>query len=147
MPPSREEFWDFSLEIYATPGVKEACLEAQDCFGADVNLLLLLLWHDRGGLSISDDGMRALLAVSSDWQQNKLRSHRARRRAAKGTGAYEGLLREELALERQAQDALVAACHEALEKEASVGNSAHYLHSLGAPSALLTPLLAAIRRV
>ena len=42
LPSSR--FWDFSLEIYAKPGVAQACLALQDECGADVNLLLFCCW-------------------------------------------------------------------------------------------------------
>jgi uncharacterized protein (TIGR02444 family) len=147
MLPSCEKFWDFSLEIYAAPGVKEACLEAQDRYGADVNLLLLLLWLDGTGLRLSGDGMKALLAVSSDWQQNSLAPHRVRRRAAKGTEAYTSLLAEELALEREAQRALLKACHRATLDDETPENSVQYLDHLGAPSALIASLRAAIRRV
>lgn len=37
---SREGFWRFSLIAYKRPGVAEACLDLQDQFGFDVNLLL-----------------------------------------------------------------------------------------------------------
>lgn len=37
-------FWDFSLALYARPGVAPACLRLQARRGADVNLLLYCLW-------------------------------------------------------------------------------------------------------
>ena len=37
-------FWRFSLQLYRLPGVAEACIELQEKCGADVNLLLFLLW-------------------------------------------------------------------------------------------------------
>ena len=33
-------FWLFSRSIYGTPGVQRECLELQDSFGIDINLLL-----------------------------------------------------------------------------------------------------------
>lgn len=37
-------FWRFSCAIYAAPGVADACLDLQDEWGTDVNLLLLAAW-------------------------------------------------------------------------------------------------------
>jgi uncharacterized protein (TIGR02444 family) len=37
-------FWDFSLDVYARPDMRDACLKLQDEAGADVNILLLCLW-------------------------------------------------------------------------------------------------------
>ena len=40
-------FWRFSLRIY--PAVADTCLELQDRFGVDVNVLLFLLFAARNG--------------------------------------------------------------------------------------------------
>jgi uncharacterized protein (TIGR02444 family) len=62
------EFWRFSLERYAVPGVAEACLALQDSAGADVNLILLALWlGGRGHRLAAADGER-LAALAADWQ-------------------------------------------------------------------------------
>lgn len=143
--PSEQAFWDFSLALYDMPGVKDACLVAQDHHGADVNLLLLLAWHDRAGLRVSDDLMDQLVAVSQHWRQHCLAPHRARRRAAKGTEVYATLLKEELALEREAQAALLSILG-ATAPDDMPSNTRRYLTRLSAPEELLTPLLAAIRR-
>jgi len=37
-------FWNYSLRIYARPGVADACISLQDRHGCDVNVLLLCLW-------------------------------------------------------------------------------------------------------
>lgn len=42
-------FWEFSLGLYARPGVAQACLDLQESCGADVNLLLLGFWRARRG--------------------------------------------------------------------------------------------------
>ena len=41
--PSAEQFWQFSEQHYARPGVADVCLQLQDDYGANVNLLLLLV--------------------------------------------------------------------------------------------------------
>ncbi|HET9714916.1 MAG TPA: TIGR02444 family protein [Pseudolabrys sp.] len=38
------EFWRFSVAVYATPGVAEECLALQEALGIDVNLLLFCAW-------------------------------------------------------------------------------------------------------
>jgi hypothetical protein len=43
-PAATEEFWQFSLETYARPGVSAACIALQDTSGCDVNILLLALY-------------------------------------------------------------------------------------------------------
>jgi uncharacterized protein (TIGR02444 family) len=39
-----EEFWRFSLALYARPGVADALIRVQDRAGCDVNLILFGLW-------------------------------------------------------------------------------------------------------
>ena len=145
MPPSREEFWNFCLETYAAHGVKDACLAAQDSHEVDVNLMLLLLWHDREALMLADSQLDRLMAVSSHWQSQHLAPHRTRRRAAKGTPEYDTLLREELDLERDAQAALLGALGRSAPGD-TPDNLPRYMKRLSAPLALLDPLLDAIRR-
>lgn len=57
--------WDFALAVYGGSGVSQACLDLQDRFGVDVNVLLLALYANAGrGVAIdaqrvSDLGDRA----------------------------------------------------------------------------------------
>jgi len=37
-------FWNYSLQLYAQPGVQDACLKLQDEHGLDVNLVLFCIW-------------------------------------------------------------------------------------------------------
>jgi uncharacterized protein (TIGR02444 family) len=48
-----EQLWDFSLRIYGLPGIAPACLRCQDDAGADVNMILLLLWTAKGGVRLA----------------------------------------------------------------------------------------------
>lgn len=41
---SSNALWDFSLEQYRKPGVSELCLQLQDRYGANVNLVFWVLW-------------------------------------------------------------------------------------------------------
>ena len=47
-----QSLWDFSVELYARPGVAAACLALQDRAGADVCLLLAALWLERRGVAL-----------------------------------------------------------------------------------------------
>lgn len=42
-------FWDFSLRLYARPGVADSCLALQARHGVDVNLLFCCLWLGMAG--------------------------------------------------------------------------------------------------
>ncbi|UTW55808.1 TIGR02444 family protein [Kordiimonas sp. SCSIO 12610] len=104
---SFEEFWEFSVRLYAKPNVATACLDAQNNFNADVNILLLTAWLRCKNLSITQEGWGKLIETSTDWQNNILKPIRTRRMEAKGTQFYEALKVEELNLEKQAQRELI----------------------------------------
>jgi uncharacterized protein (TIGR02444 family) len=42
-------FWDFSLRLYARPGVASSCLRLQERHGIDVNILFCALWRGMAG--------------------------------------------------------------------------------------------------
>lgn len=42
-------FWDYSLKLYARPGVADACIVLQDEFDLDVNLILFCIWAGAEG--------------------------------------------------------------------------------------------------
>ncbi|MBI1180373.1 MAG: TIGR02444 family protein [Alphaproteobacteria bacterium] len=42
-----QSLWRFSLDLYGQPGMEAACLDLQERFGADVNLVLYCLWRGR----------------------------------------------------------------------------------------------------
>jgi uncharacterized protein (TIGR02444 family) len=93
---SGNPFWDFSLEVYARPGVPEACVSLQDRQGLDVNILLYALWAGSRGRRLSKADCDALSAAASAWQDEVVRPLRSVRRALKKTGvlAEERALRE-----------------------------------------------------
>ena len=49
-------FWDFSLRVYGSEGVPEACLVLQERHGIDVNVLLYCFWLGASGRGTLDDG-------------------------------------------------------------------------------------------
>jgi uncharacterized protein (TIGR02444 family) len=66
--PESRALWAFSLRVYADPRVRQACLSLQDQCGADVNLLLLILWLASEGNTLTAEGLSTLGAVSVAWQ-------------------------------------------------------------------------------
>ena len=108
-PTRADDFWAFSLALYARPDVADACLDAQDRLGADVNLLLLTAWLAAQGRMPETQSWTQLIAVSSRWQRDILGPLRARRRALKGHPGYEAIKDKELETEKTCQAALVSA--------------------------------------
>jgi uncharacterized protein (TIGR02444 family) len=78
--PESRALWTFSLRVYADPGVRRACLALQDQCGADVNLLLLILWLASESKTLTAEGFAILGAVSVAWQCPVLEPLRSLRR-------------------------------------------------------------------
>ena len=79
-------FWDFSLGFYARPGIAEICLDLQDRFGADVNVVLYLLWQAQRQRRLTPMEIEKLIALISDWQLHVVRPLRGARRFLKEPG-------------------------------------------------------------
>ena len=78
--------WHFSLDVYARPGVAAACLELQERGGADVNLVLALIWHaNNGGGALSREAIGDGQAAVADWQARVVKPLRDVRRSLKGS--------------------------------------------------------------
>lgn len=110
-----EEFWAFSLALYARPEVAAACLRLQDAHGLDVNLLLLCCFLARSGRGrLSAAALAAAEARVAPWRASVLAPLREARRALKtmpSAGApalYAEVKRIELVAEREAQRLLLA---------------------------------------
>jgi uncharacterized protein (TIGR02444 family) len=58
-------FWRFSLRIY--PNVADTCLELQDRFGVDVNVLLFLLFAAHDGRKLGAAEVRGITAAVASW--------------------------------------------------------------------------------
>ncbi len=83
---SSAALWEFSLALYAMEGVASASLRCQDEAGADVNLLLFLLWHAGDGVALDESEIEAIDAKVKEWRAHVVQKLRAVRRALKGTG-------------------------------------------------------------
>lgn len=112
-------FWNFSLSLYARPGVEAACLGLQDEQGLDVNLVLLAAWAANNGRSLDEPSATRLRAVSEPYQALVMQPLREARRGlatalaatsleAMADDHRRRLKRLELDLERLEQLALAA---------------------------------------
>jgi uncharacterized protein (TIGR02444 family) len=80
-------FWQFSVSFYSVPEVAAACLDLQDQSGADVNIVMFLLWNAmrRGKFSATD--VADLERRFGKWRVQAVIPLRALRRALKSPPA------------------------------------------------------------
>lgn len=55
-------FWQFSLGFYDQPSVASQCLDLQNEFGLDVNILLLCIWRGSEGKLLTSDFFTQILS-------------------------------------------------------------------------------------
>ena len=55
MSTASGDLWEFSLKLYAEPGVAASCLSLQDQHGFDVNLVLFCIWYGCRHGELTDD--------------------------------------------------------------------------------------------
>ena len=113
--------WDWSLEIYGQPGVKDALLTLQDRYGYNVNVVLWSLWTAEQGWDFSSQEVAALTTEVADFHRYGVERLREVRRyvSAPKPGFRTTDLRDyralvldlELAGERLIQRRLVAATY------------------------------------
>ena len=77
-------FWRFSLHTYRQPGVPQTCLDLQNRYGVDVNLLLFWLWagQDLGVVATADHVKQADETIA-EWRTNMILPLRSARTWAK----------------------------------------------------------------
>lgn len=133
--------WAYFLELYGRPGVKETCLDWQDRLGADVILLLWLLWLGaERGLMVDVAGLRRVDERMAEWRNSAVLPIRAARRIlgeraktgdGEAAGLYSRLKRVELAAERTALRRLLregeVAAQQSSPALAATGNLERYL--------------------
>lgn len=114
-----ESFWNFSVKFYAIQGVADICLDLQDRFGFDVNVLLYMLWQARHQRRLGTKEIQDLVALIAEWQRHVVRPLRGARRFLTNPGSIwsrpevaelrQRLKGEELLAERLQQAAMEAA--------------------------------------
>jgi len=82
MSKKSNPFWRFSLRLYASAGVEQACLALQEA-GADVNILLFCCWHGSEDRSLNKQALRKAMRTVASWQQRVVQPLRLARRGVK----------------------------------------------------------------
>ncbi|WP_397455238.1 TIGR02444 family protein [Pseudomonas versuta] len=102
----QNDLWNYCLNLYARPGVEQACLSLQDQ-GLDVCLLLCAAWLQERTVACSETRLEQLKACAGPWQREvvqPLRQLRIRwREAAADDEALAALRIRVKALELEAE--------------------------------------------
>jgi uncharacterized protein (TIGR02444 family) len=106
----KSDLWAFCLTLYARPGVAQACLALQDRYGADIPLLLAVMWHGQRGLGPAP--LAKWRPIARRWREQAIMPLRNLRRAMKGRAGWEeireSIKRLELAAEKAALESFAA---------------------------------------
>jgi uncharacterized protein (TIGR02444 family) len=81
-----QNFWDFSNKVYRSQDVQEACLQLQEHYGADVNLLLFACWYGASKGLMRQDLVAQAIELSEEWSEKVVRPLRSARRWMKSEG-------------------------------------------------------------
>jgi uncharacterized protein (TIGR02444 family) len=123
-------FWRFSLKFYRQGGVSEACIDLQDGYGVDVNLLLFLLWLASDGRQVSAADVKMLDDSVRSWRTLTIVPIRDVRRKLKGMatlvepGTQEAFRNRVKAVELEAEQLQQAGLY-AFTKSGPLGAEAH----------------------
>jgi uncharacterized protein (TIGR02444 family) len=79
-------FWNFSLAVYSAPGVPDECINLQDRFGIDVNVLLFCAYMGAMGTMLDEAEVSDANSVVEDWHKTIVTPLRGARRWLKLRG-------------------------------------------------------------
>lgn len=100
-------FWQYSVATYQSLQVKELCLQCQEQFDLNVNVILLCGWLHSFGKTLKPNQWEQLLVEITDSQMTLKALRRSRKSCVKGSDAYKAHLRDELEQEAQQQKQLL----------------------------------------
>ena len=75
------------MELYARKGVAEACLELQNSYGLDINLVLFCFWSGNQHGELDEATLSKAISFSATWRTEVVQPLRNVRRWMKDTGA------------------------------------------------------------
>ncbi|GAA0672090.1 MULTISPECIES: TIGR02444 family protein [Rheinheimera] len=138
-----ESFWQYSLSLY--PAVKELCLQWQDNFGVNINLLLFLLYLDKQQQSLDETQLKQLEDLLKHFSTEVTQSIRSLRRTLPSPwlesemqqALRQQLLSTELAAEKLEQQLLVQQFNQLSHSDDLLPHSQlldHYLVLIKAPA-------------
>lgn len=81
--PRESPFWRYSLRFYALPEIAPACLVLQDEGGADVNVMLFLLFLAEDGRTVTPQEVARIDADTASWREEAVKPLRTLRRKLK----------------------------------------------------------------
>lgn len=138
---TRKLFWDYSLALYSYDKVMPTCLQLQDVYKLNVNMLLFCCYLDKLSYPLTTNELHKLIAAAQQ-TDSEIQLKRSERRAAKNPKQesanhtqYEALKQEELVLEQQQQADIISCMVQLLEekqnleiemKPSEVSNSSNY---------------------
>ena len=80
-----DSFWSYSQIQYTQPGVEEYCLELQNTYRGNVNILLFCSWLGYCGIKISTKDVILAIRTIKDWDLNIVQSLRRARKYYTGS--------------------------------------------------------------
>jgi len=122
-----QQLWQDCDEIYLKH--QHLCIQLQDKYLLDVNLLLLAIWLDKQRHSLTKQQWQTLQSSTLKWNQQRLLPHRNLRRASKANltaDEYQRMLDLELMLERKSQHVILRSITP-LTWQHGASNLKHYL--------------------
>ena len=106
--PLDTPLWAFSLVVYGSTGVAEECLDLQDRYELDVNLLLFAAYMGAAeGVTLNAEDVTAAFDVAAPWHSDVVRTLREARQALKpmSTDEHDPLRPPALSLRAQVKNA------------------------------------------
>ena len=141
-----QKFWNFSLQLYNREGVASACLELQDAYGLDVNLILFCFWHGSVYGELEQALLHDAIELSSEWRAHVVQPLRSARTWMKlnlnpdeqFSNLRESIKANELMAEKYQQEKLASLAAEfnngrkyLIHSDDAVKNIDKLLHALG----------------
>lgn len=138
-PAENRSCWDFVVELYAKPGVSQACLELQEQLALDVSFLLTVLFYAKlRSIDPSAEEIASLDRSISAWRDEVIIPLRRLRRRVKASG-LPGSLTEEFYRRIKAD--------ELLAEQIEIGTLALQLEQMQAKQSISQPTRDVIERV
>lgn len=69
-------FWNYSLQLYADKDIRQLCITLQDCYEANVNIILWCCWYASEGGELYDLLLQQVLANNTTWHTHVTRQLR-----------------------------------------------------------------------
>ncbi|TKB50943.1 TIGR02444 family protein [Ferrimonas aestuarii] len=146
---SHDQLWQFGDQIWQHQDAKDLCLQLQDDYEIDPNLLLLAILMEHEHQFLTASKFTVLKQAKDEWEERMVGPYRQLRKLAKTSlpkESYQQMLEVELVMEKRSQRLMVKALqHLPIESEGdnlTACLAAHGLESCALPSDLLGQLSA-----